>query len=459
MPARHFLQNVPLFSDLSSTDLNELASITTEIHLPKGEYLFKEGHIGDYAYIISEGNIKILTHSGGYEVQLAIRGVNEVIGEMSLLDAAPRMASAKALTDVTLLSIHRDSFTALLEHSPSATRNILYNVTTRWRNTEAILRQREQQVLDQSRKLENALTALQQANEELEERVQNRTAELEQANDELQKYRNHLEELVLNRTAELKQANQKLRGLNNKLQDDLLMARQIQQGLLPPARPDWCSPDVVCYSAPAQEVGGDFYAYHTFDPMKNNVVVAVGDVSGKGMPAALLMAVSLTAFQLSLAESETTTHLLPQLDKIIEPYTRTTRQNCALCCVELNQDGSLVVSNAGCVMPLHKRVDGSVSWLEAGGTPLGVGIDDANRYIKSTSRLNKGDLIILTSDGVIEANANSGEMFGFDRLERVVEQGPTDNAQAMLDHIHEHLNTFTDGHEPHDDITIVVLKY
>jgi len=115
----------------------------TEIHLKPGDQLFAEGSPGDMAYIIEEGEIEILKASGGKNVLLAVRKSGEVIGEMSLLESAPRFASGKARTDSKLLAISHDQLDDLLNTSPSAARSLLFTITSRLRSTELMLRQSE----------------------------------------------------------------------------------------------------------------------------------------------------------------------------------------------------------------------------------------------------------------------------------------------------------------------------
>jgi PAS domain S-box-containing protein len=255
------------------------------------------------------------------------------------------------------------------------------------------------------------------------------------------------------------------------IERELTLAQEIQQSLLPPAHPQWAGPDVICYSLPAREMGGDLYVYHAFDKaeagksghenLPSSFAIAVGDVSGKGMPAALLMAVSVASFQAIIGQGLAPKQLLTHLDEAIALYTRTTGQNCALVYVEITllPDGGVMrVANAGCVMPLLRRVDGSVSWIEVFGTPLGMELSAEVAYQEVEVALARGDLIILSSDGVIEANNAAGEMFSFDRLEQAVAAGPSGNAAAMLDHLKAELAAFAGQTEPHDDMTIVVIQ-
>lgn len=258
----------------------------------------------------------------------------------------------------------------------------------------------------------------------------------------------------------------------NTIQRELALAQEIQQSLLPPPRPDWPI-DVICYSTPAKEMGGDLYAYHNFSTASTTTDdsdkfgIAVGDVSGKGMPAALLMAVTLASFQSSLSQNLSPSQLLSRLDQTVEGYTGGIHQNCALVYAEINltsppgnnqRKGVMKVANAGCISPIIRRSNNSVEWVEARGMPLGAGMASYLGYDEMTVLVEAGDLIIFTSDGVVEAQNANNELFGFDRLEQAVAAGPPTQAEAMLNYLVEVVNQFVGDTEPHDDLTIVVVQ-
>lgn len=182
-----FLRGIPLFANLSDDDIERLVQITAEMRVSAGVCLFTEGSAGKYFFVIQEGAIEIFTRTGEEEVSLAIRKPGEIIGELSLLDKLPRMATARAICASKLLLMPREEFDRLLEASPSVARTILYTIIPRWRDTESALRQQEQKLREQARELEQTLSALQSTNEKLERRVAERTAELEKLNTHLRK--------------------------------------------------------------------------------------------------------------------------------------------------------------------------------------------------------------------------------------------------------------------------------
>ena len=137
------LRAVPLFADLSEADLDALAVGVEEVTLQADELLFAEGDEGDQAYVVTGGEVEILKVSGRREVLLAVRGSGTVIGEMALLDSAPRSAAVRARTPTTMLTISKESLDNLLETSATAARSLFRLMMVRWRENEARLRQSE----------------------------------------------------------------------------------------------------------------------------------------------------------------------------------------------------------------------------------------------------------------------------------------------------------------------------
>ncbi|MDR3577115.1 MAG: cyclic nucleotide-binding domain-containing protein [Anaerolineaceae bacterium] len=138
-----FLQKVPLFAGLPVPDLEKLCQQVEELSLPADKTLFNEGSLGQNAYVITQGQIEIYKTSDGKHIQIAVRLPGEIIGEMALLQEAPRSASARALSDCHLIVISHEQMDHLLDSSPSASRTMLSTITSRLRDTELMLRQSE----------------------------------------------------------------------------------------------------------------------------------------------------------------------------------------------------------------------------------------------------------------------------------------------------------------------------
>ncbi len=138
-----FLRKVPLFADLPDDDLVRLCEMVGEVHLSAGQQLFAEGSRGNRAFVIRSGELEVIKDSGSRPVLLAVRRAGDVIGEMALLEDAPRTATVRARSDSLLYAIHQQQFEHLLNTSPTASHVLLSTVLGRWRATSAALHQSE----------------------------------------------------------------------------------------------------------------------------------------------------------------------------------------------------------------------------------------------------------------------------------------------------------------------------
>jgi signal transduction histidine kinase len=203
-----FLKKIPLFGGLSEEDLKQLCNMTKEVHLIAGEELFGEGSPGDLAYVIMEGQIEIHKLSDGINVLLAVRGSGELIGEMALLEDAPRMAGARAASKCRLLAIGREQLEELLSSSPSSAQAMLRTVTSRLRETEAMLRQKEKMAqlgtlaAGMAHELNNPASAVQRGSVQLAEAItqilgiQSTFHQLGLSNDQIQELDRRLRDIT-----------------------------------------------------------------------------------------------------------------------------------------------------------------------------------------------------------------------------------------------------------------------
>lgn len=237
---------------------------------------------------------------------------------------------------------------------------------------------------------------------------------------------------------------------------DLEIAQQIQTSLLPTAAPQVRGLDIVGLSRPARHVGGDFYNYFVFD--EGRVGVAVGDVSDKGMQAALMMALSFGLLITNVRRDIAPAELLASLNLQVRPHTLRNHLNTAMAylTLETNPQGwNLKVSNAGLIAPLVRHGDGRVEWLNVGGTPLGTVAN--TRYEEISRTLQPGDVLVVSSDGILEAMNKSRELYSFVRLVACLANAPRGTAEQIKEHILADMRAFAGGVEPHDDVTLVVI--
>lgn len=235
---------------------------------------------------------------------------------------------------------------------------------------------------------------------------------------------------------------------------ELDAARSVQLSLLPRGAPSSRAYDIAGATRAARQVGGDLYGYYARPG--GSLALALGDVAGKGLPAALLMSACVTALAGTVAAGMPPGRTLSQIHRVLHPSVGP-GQNAAICLVYLEGDMARV-ANAGAIAPLvaHER---GVRSIDVGGLPLGTPLSDERPYAEVELRLRPGDILILTSDGIVEAMDERRELYGFARLMRAVAAGPRDSAQAMLAHILADVSAFAGDTEPHDDMAIVVARY
>jgi serine phosphatase RsbU (regulator of sigma subunit) len=235
---------------------------------------------------------------------------------------------------------------------------------------------------------------------------------------------------------------------------DLEQAAIIQQQLLPAKAPAVPGLDLAGYNAPCRTVGGDLYDFLTYPD--GRVGVALGDVSGKAMPAALLMT-SLQARLRVLAEDP------PDVAELIERLNRQTSANCPsncfitfVFCLLDGRSGELIYTNAGHNPPMLVRADGTVHKLDIGGTVLGL--FPKSKFEAGREVLNAGDTLVLYSDGVPEAAGQKEQEFGEERLEEVLLRNRDRSSSEIVRAVTQAISTWTQGGPPADDVTLVVAR-
>jgi DNA-binding LacI/PurR family transcriptional regulator len=235
---------------------------------------------------------------------------------------------------------------------------------------------------------------------------------------------------------------------------ELDAARSVQLSLLPRQAPHSEDYDIAGATRPARQVGGDLYGYYVRP--SGALALALGDVAGKGMPAALLMSACATALAGTIPVGLAPSLTLSQIHQMLQPSVGR-GQNAAVCLVYL--DGPRIrIANAGAVAPLV-RSTGGVRMIDIGGLPLGTPLSAARPYREVEEPLAPGDMLILSSDGIVEAMNHQGEMYGFGRFEAAIASGPTHSAQALLAHLFAEVAAFVGDAEMHDDMAIVVARY
>lgn len=235
-------------------------------------------------------------------------------------------------------------------------------------------------------------------------------------------------------------------------QQELQVAALIQQTLLPKDLPKIKGWGVDAFYRPARAVGGDFYDFIDLDDGRLGVVI--GDVTDKGVPAALVMATCRSMVRAAAQQYNSPAEVLAAVNENLVPEIPPSMFVTCLYAIVDTDAGEVVFSNAGHNLPYVRSEDG-VFELRATGMPLGLmpGMD----YEERTHRLGHGDVMVLTSDGITEAHNPDGEMYGFARLMgRVAKKTKDDD---LVNSLVGDLERWTGpGAEQEDDITLVVVR-
>ena len=235
---------------------------------------------------------------------------------------------------------------------------------------------------------------------------------------------------------------------------ELALASEIQQRFQPTAPPLVPGYELQGISFPCYEIGGDYYDF--IEREDGRLVIALGDVSGKGTAAALLMSSLHAAIHAQSASHDSLVATISAVNRYLADNIPSNRF-VTLFYAELDpESGALSFLNAGHNPPLIIHSAGTVEQLASGGLPLGIKRDA--EYREGRTQLQHGDVLVIYSDGVTEAVSPTGEEFGATRLYEVVSRNIEGSAAGIRDRIESSLTKFAQGTSAADDITLVIVK-
>ncbi len=239
-----------------------------------------------------------------------------------------------------------------------------------------------------------------------------------------------------------------------RLEQELQLASEIQQRFQPTQAPQVPGYEMQGISFPCYEIGGDYYDF--IERADGRMIVTLGDVSGKGTAAALLMSSLHAAVHAQAASRHTLVETIGAVNNYLTENTPNNRF-VTLFYAELDpQTGNLSFINAGHNPPLIVHHAGTVENLAAGGLPLGI--RQNAEYREGRTQLHPSDVLVIYSDGVSEATSPQGEEFGTDRLYEVVSRNLDASAAGIRDRIEAALTKWAQGTPAGDDITLVIVK-
>ena len=245
--------------------------------------------------------------------------------------------------------------------------------------------------------------------------------------------------------------NQKLR--EERIDSALREARRIQASILPRRVPEFSPFEIACRTEPMEIVGGDFY---DLIPLTDKILgMAIADVSGHGLPAALLVRDVYMGLRMGMSRDFKIVRILEQLNTIIH-NSRLTSRFVSMFYGELDRSGTFIYVNAGHPPPLYLPVSGERLELSEGGAVLGPIRDAA--YERGFLRIHPGDCVLLYTDGLVEAESPGGEPFGVDRLVEVARAHHERSSTEVADALFSAVETFSGHHPPEDDRSVLVLR-
>jgi PAS domain S-box-containing protein len=239
-----------------------------------------------------------------------------------------------------------------------------------------------------------------------------------------------------------------------RIEQELRIARLIQQTLLPKTLPELSGYDVAAYYQPAREVGGDFY--DLFELEGGRLGLVVGDVTDKGIPAALVMATTRTMLRVSAQRLFPPAEVLKRTNEALVPDIPPNMFITCLYAILDTESGRLVYANAGHDPPYLRHNGSDVEELRARGMPLGLMPE--MEYEEKEITLERGESVLFYSDGLVEAHDSHHEMFGFPKLQGLVGTHRS-GGSSLIDFLLSELTHFAgEDWEQEDDITLVTLE-
>ena len=251
---------------------------------------------------------------------------------------------------------------------------------------------------------------------------------------------------------------QNITAERERMETEMYIATDIQSSMLPnrfPAFPDRNEFDIYAYMHPAREVGGDFYDFFLID--EDHLGLVIADVSGKGVPAALLMMATKIMIKASLVNGRTPDRALAEANVAVLQNNRGMFVTVWVGILELST-GNLIAANAGHEYPVLKRAGGAYELIKDTHSFIVGGMEDI-KYKNYEWKLEPGDKLFLYTDGVPEAVDTDVQMFGTDRLLAVLNEDPDASPQDTIDNMCRALDEFVGEAEQFDDITMLSVDY
>ena len=244
-----------------------------------------------------------------------------------------------------------------------------------------------------------------------------------------------------------------------RMEEELKIAHDIQMSMLPEHPPEVAGLEIAARSVPAREVGGDFYDFMRLPgDSEERLGVVIGDVSGKAVSGALVMAASRSIFRVLTGTNPDVATVMNAGNACLLRDVKKGMFVAATYALFNTKERLMLLANAGQPEPLLLRAAAEPAFVETAGDRFPLGIVGAATYEETRVTLDPGDTVIFYSDGVVEAMNGAEELYGFERLIGAVRGGEGRTAGQLLGMILDDVNTFAGQREQHDDLTVVVVR-
>ncbi len=404
------LRRVPLFQSLPESELRELASRLLARELEQGNLMFREGNRRKETYIIVEGQVEIIKALGTPDERLlGVRGRGELIGEMSLFsEEHQRTASVRAKTPLKLLVMRRDDLEDLLRNQPDLAFELVATLSRRLEESENL-----------------TISDLREKN-----------LQLQQAFDELKAAQAQIVE-------------------KERLERELEVARDIQLSILPRELPEDPAWEFGIHFSPMEAVGGDFY--DVIELGNGKLGVAIGDVSGHGVPAALYMSLTATLLRAEAMRSESPREVLQAVNRQLLATSDSGLFITVIYGILDSSSRSFQYARAGHPTPILVSLGRAAVQL---GAELGqfLGFHDELALDEVALSLPPESTMLIHTDGITEAVNANGNFFGDDGLLAALGMGDSRPPDQICREIWEAVRSFQGTVPRDDDITLLAVR-
>ncbi len=407
---KNIFEKIPLFDGLSASEMADIESLFNVLKLNKRDFLFYEHDTGNHFYVVQEGYLEVIKAFGTENERLiALRGPGEFIGELSLISRNNlRTASVRAKRDTVVLEMSHENFNQMLLNKPE----MAYQIAI---------------VLGERLTLAHNITI---------EELQKKNYELEKAYKELLAAQEQIIE-------------------SERIERELQMGYEIQMGILPQETPKFARFEISAYISPARKVGGDFYDFVELD--EHRLGIFIGDVADKGIPAAIFMAQVHALIFAEARRGSRPEKVLKYVNHILSGMNASSSFVTVIYGILDNNDKTFSYARAGHELPIIKKKNAESIYPPQSMGQL-IGVFDEPIFDIQTTSLEKDDVLVLYTDGMMDIQNQKDELYGIESLLKNLNQVENQTSKEISQLLINNLTKFQGETQQDDDVTLVVIR-